>query len=396
VAKALEKDPARRFASAGEMIAALPGPSQVPPGGARVGSGSANAASGRPDATVSKPTIVLAEPVDDEPILRAVLDAWHQLRTAWRDARLATPLKLIILVVGLFVVLAMAGTWIPLLIVSLFAYGVYRVIRALVRPAVRAVDARRAAAQPGAKPPEPPRAEHQAARHESRRRWHRRQPPAKEVAAALVAKPPRQRLTELVGSMLGAAMVALAMCVVMVLLSSYQGTTTRPEQAAWLALVSVLGSWAVLVPAKFWEGTPGEPMLRRFVMMVIGLAVGAAAFGMADSLLVSLPPGSEYPKPPDYQLPPSFFAGDGRPLVMAHMAAFGTLFLVLRWWRQADPLRSSRLSLWTLAVTGVVAAVVAGVWHFPQPWLLMVAGNISVAVQMAAPWENPKAVAESG
>ena len=96
-------------------------------------------------------------------------------------------------------------------------------------------------------------------------------------------------------------------------------------------------------------------MLRRFIMMVIGMGVGALAFAAAESLMVSLPPAAGYPKPPDYDLPPSFYALDGRPLMMAHVACFGTLFLLLRWWRQADPLRPARLSLWTLIVTGVLA-----------------------------------------
>ena len=40
---------------------------------------------------------------------------------------------------------------------------------------------------------------------------------------------------------------------------------------------------------------------------------------------------------------------------MAYMAAFATLLAVLRWWLDADPLRSTRLSLWSLVVTVVFA-----------------------------------------
>ena len=70
------------------------------------------------------------------------------------------------------------------------------------------------------------------------------------------------------------------------------------------------------------------------------------------------------------------------------MAAFGTLFVVLRWWRQADPLRPVRLRIWSVIVTGLVAWVVAGLWHFPQPWLVLAAVTMSVAVQLAAPWSS--------
>ena len=71
---------------------------------------------------------------------------------------------------------------------------------------------------------------------------------------------------------------------------------------------------------------------------------------------------------------------------MAYMACFGTLFVLLRWWRQVDPWRRQRLSLWTVIVSAATGWIVAAVWHFPQPWLPMVAASMSVAVQLASPW----------
>jgi hypothetical protein len=59
--------------------------------------------------------------------------------------------------------------------------------------------------------------------------------------------------------------------------------------------------------------------------------------------------------------------------------------LVLRWWHQADPLRRTRISLWSLLVSVLAAGVVAHVLQFPQPWLPMAAGAISVSVQLASP-----------
>jgi len=160
--------------------------------------------------------------------------------------------------------------------------------------------------------------------------------------------------------------------------------------------MSIFGTWAVMVPSKFWEGTRGEPMLRRFIMMVVGLGLGAAGFLAADLLMVHLPyaapPANLWPPGhvPNYELPSSFYAG-GRPQIMAYLACFGTLFLLIRWWHQADPMRRSRLSIfWALPVTLLVATVVAKAWHFPQPWLPMIAGSIAVAVQLASPWIPPR------
>jgi hypothetical protein len=74
---------------------------------------------------------------------------------------------------------------------------------------------------------------------------------------------------------------------------------------------------------------------------------------------------------------------------MAYMAVFGTLLLVVRWWKQTDPLRPSRISLWSMIVCLIAATVVTGVWKFPQPWLIMTAGTMSVSLQIASPWVRP-------
>ena len=213
--------------------------------------------------------------------------------------------------------------------------------------------------------------------------FHRRE----NSTPALVLKSPRERIAELIGSLLGSALAAVAMSAVMVLLQGFLADVDiRPEHFAWLLLVGMIGSWAVLVPSKLWEGIRGEPMLRRFVMMVIGMGVGLAAFGIADMLMVHLPAAKEFANQASYRLPASFYAVDGKPLMMAYVACFGTLFLLMRWWHQADPLRSTRLSLWSMAVSIFVAVVVAWVWLFPQPWLPMAAATISVSVQLASPW----------
>ena len=75
---------------------------------------------------------------------------------------------------------------------------------------------------------------------------------------------------------------------------------------------------------------------------------------------------------------------------MAYVAVFGTLFLLTRWWRQANPLRPARLSLWWVFVSMAVAALVAWLWAFPESWAAIVAGATSVSVQLASPWVHPR------
>lgn len=189
--------------------------------------------------------------------------------------------------------------------------------------------------------------------------------------------------------MVGGALTAMTMCLVMILLNSFRSTDPRPEQYAWLLLVSIIGTWAVMIPSKFWEGTKGDAMVRRFVLMVIGMGLGAIAFLSAEYLEVRLPYDPKFTQPHSYQLPPSFYSA-GQPLIMAYLACFGTLFVLIRWWRQTDPLRTTRMSLGAMIVSVVVAWFVAAMWIFPQPWLMMAAGAISASVQLASPWVHPK------
>jgi hypothetical protein len=338
VARALEKDPALRFRSAAEMMAALlhsrPCGDGVPFSGPRYGG-------------PADETIVVGESVPEEPIQRALRKSAEQLREMYGE--LDRPVKWVVAIVSALLFLQIWPICLMVAIPLGLLYGLYRLVwKLVVRP--------------------------------------------KRLARAMVLKPARERLTELIGSLLASILAVAVMSVVMVLMEGYRDKTAtppRPEQFAWLLLVGGAGAWAVLITTKLWESRGGDSMLRRFVLMVIGMGVGLAAFGLSELLMVNLPPAAGYPQAPGYQLPPNFYAVDGRPLLMAYVACFGTLFLLVGWWRQTDPLRSTRLSLWRLTVSVVMAVFAALLWQFPQPWLPMVAATISVSVQLASPWLSP-------
>ncbi len=393
VAQALEKDPAKRFKSVGEMVSLLPEPPRGSIAPVRVTP--APAAAPRTPPPVRAPAVVaVAEIVEEEPILRAVRHFSQRMYHAWNESNLNTPTKVVLIVVGAFALLATAEVLIPMAILLLIAYGIYRVVRSMVighhgrgayahahGPATMAV---RHAAAPADRP------------REGRSPFHPRWiPPRERAANALVCKPKLERAAELVGSMLGGALVAITMCVVVVILNAYRtdGTYPAPEQCAWLVLMSIAGTWTVLVTSKFWEGTQGEPVLRRFLMLVLGLGLGLCGYAASRGLLVTLETIKDFPPPSnniDLRLPASFHGVGGEPLLMAFLASFGALFFVLRWWRQADPLRTTRLSLWSLLVSVLAAALVAELFQFPQPWLPMMAGAMSVAIQLSSPWCHPR------
>jgi hypothetical protein len=398
VAKALEKDPQRRFASVAEMAAALPRPaSSAATAGIGVGAVGQSVGSPSPRGADMAEAVIRAEAADDEPILCAVREKYGELRRAWNTANLPLPIKVLIIVLLAFLLVQHAPLVIGVAISACVLYGGYRLTRAIV---LAIQSPRRLAPTVGHPAPLP-----MAARAEPAPR----QPPVvravvaqpvpaanpmgngrcgNEQALPLMVKSFRQRFTELVGSLLFGSLVAAVAAGAMLLIGCYRGNVPTIEQAAWLVLAAVAGTWAVLVPTKFWEHREGDAALRRFTMMIVGAGLGLLAWFIADSLLVSLP-RAEAMQLHNYQLSGVFYGPDGTAMPMAYIASFATVFLLIRWWKQTDPLRHTRLSLWSLACTVLVAAVAAGLWQFPQLWLPMAAGSVSIAVQMASPWLEP-------
>lgn len=379
VAKALEKDPEKRFRSVDAMVAALPTPKRLPPGAGRLPS---SACSTYPADGPSITAVPEAIAVDEEPVWRAIRDSTAKAYSAWQTANLGTPVRVALVLVGLGVLLANVGLILPILVGFLALYGAYRLVRLLVLaslPPSVPLPPPTAHGVPRGTPPGP------SVRHATHHRWR---PASDEAVAALVVKSMRERLADLLASMLGSTLIVAVTCLAIGLLHGYNAEIMRPEQAAWLFLVGLVGTWAVLVPSKLWEGAEGEPILRRFTMMVLGMGVGLFAFYAGRFLWVNLTPAAGFPPPPAYQLPSGFYAVDGRPLLMAYLAVFGTLFLVIRWWRQADPLRPARLRFWSVILCVVVAGFVAGLWRFPQVWLPMVAAVMAISVQLSSPWIN--------
>ncbi len=214
----------------------------------------------------------------------------------------------------------------------------------------------------------------------------------------LVLGPPRERLTQWVGSLVGGSLATLAMGLVMLVLNGFRDAAAEPElwsvnwwsRYAWLVSVSLSCVWAVLTVSKFWEGRTGDAMRRRFIFMVVGLGLGFVAFGATSYFGLELNHDPRFMQilrvRPHHGLSPA----EGWAGTKYYLAAFATLFFIVRWWRLADPARHTRMSLWAIIVCVFIGALVADLWGFPQPWLPMVACAVSVAVQLASPWVHPR------
>ena len=82
--------------------------------------------------------------------------------------------------------------------------------------------------------------------------------------------------------------------------------------------------------------------------------------------------------------------GSGAPLVSCYLAFFGGLFLMMGWWKQTDPLRTSRLRIAPIVLSVLAAGILTAIFDFPMPWGLLLAGGISTTVQLASPWLKPQ------
>ena len=81
--------------------------------------------------------------------------------------------------------------------------------------------------------------------------------------------------------------------------------------------------------------------------------------------------------------------GGRHPSLPIFVTYFAFLFVLLRWWRQAEYTRNQRLSLWSVAGCVFWAWLLQCFWWFPQPAGMMVAGVTAFATQLASPWLPP-------
>ena len=186
--------------------------------------------------------------------------------------------------------------------------------------------------------------------------------------------------------------------------------TIRPElgnsppwaAVAWMGIMSVLSTWTILSLARRWEPRTEDSIAFRFAMFVVGLILGAVSFQLSEYLLVpweaiSNPNAAIYIKVLDKNVIEGtynrtwkgFYDPQGIPTLAGHMAYFGSLFWLVRWWRQSDMLRKKKFSYWIICWSMIAAGLVQLLFYFPSPWTYWFAGITSLAVQVASPWIDP-------
>lgn len=342
-----------------------------------------NAGNHRPPAHLG---MAAAEVAAQEPLARAITAGLSQISNRWHNAGLGTPVNVVLLLAGALLLVLNAEWLIPVGVVAAFVYGCYWLVWKLVTSTFATHHP--TSAQPMAAPPRAPGAGHdpsvrdrwRAGRHPRSSRW-------RDVARERIGQRTAvERLTDVSGSLLVSIAVSVVLCVVMMIVGGK--SLGGPWQQwvpfyAWLTIVSVAGAWLVLLPSHVWSTGNTEHAWRRFIMLALGLTLGLVAYAIDELLMIGLIYNAPHLSD---KIPTHMYTPGGAPQLPAYLLFFGGLLVIARWWRLADPLRPSRLSLWDTGACVAWAWVLHLIWPFPQPWGFLLAATISIAVQLSAPW----------
>jgi hypothetical protein len=180
--------------------------------------------------------------------------------------------------------------------------------------------------------------------------------------------------------------------VIFVTLAVHLATDLLPTSVdvAFFGTVALIASSGLIFSAKLWEGRPSDNVVRRLVQGTIGMGVGATAWGTQQFLMMQ-----------DSQL---LLANDvdsmlegrigrihlldssGFPTLSGYMAFFGLLFLVRRWWWQADSFRKARFRISSSLVTLILGLILTQLLPFPEHLGATWALAISAIVQLSSGW----------
>lgn len=439
VARALAKDPSVRIDSVGELVALLPGgiqsapatpmSSPAAPSNPRTAAAFASAATARnSDATPKNADLFQAarerfrqratsgdgaEPPIEEPLWKAVRSGADYVRRRWVGEgvpQISKFHKALLAIAVIWSVLWFANDVFGIGIQLLVLYCIYHVIwTSFIKPGLRRHNATQSRyASPTVAPSEHPAEQKTAAWPTPAQVAAQAMPVAKPAKPGrrvrpswrerahreLAAKPLRDKIQELVGSMLLAAAFAAVASSILPLLSSQLPASENFASFLWLTMVGTIGSWAVMIPAKFSEGKLEDQVPMRMTLLLLGALVGLVAWFLAQSLLLSpvnwgdplsIDKGIlsnellKWPMPgTDTNISPSYY-----------IAYFAFLFLLPRWWRQTEFTRSGRMSLWWVIVCVGWGWLLHFFWWFPQPQGMMAAGVIALATQLSSPWMPP-------
>jgi eukaryotic-like serine/threonine-protein kinase len=182
----------------------------------------------------------------------------------------------------------------------------------------------------------------------------------------------RVKVGELAGSLVSSALLIGALVVPAAALADVPQMKS-PAAVAFLFGVTLLSTWGALIPSKLLEGSKADGSARRLLNLGVGSLVGLAAVSLAQWLHVG-------------------FVGAPPRWAATLVGFFGAAFLANGWWKVADRDRSSRVRVWPVALSGLIALALTPLWPHEQFWVQAVVPATAIVVQLVSPWSRPAAV----
>lgn len=436
VAKALQKNAANRFSDVRDMISALgmeidqryivserisaqaspaqswPVAAQMPPA-VQPAHATYNIPPSAGAAIEPGPSSSHTRLLYQEPLARAIQTTWRSLSQTWNNNQLGPGARAAVFAVIVILCVLNLGRIASVAVVAIMCYIPYYILWFLVRgpipkhshrpthhrrnhppvvsppiatprPIVQPVAVQPVAVQPVVAKPGP--AVRQAApKPLSVKQWR----VAKRKQLALTK--PSMRGADITSSWIGATIVVAVFTTLVAVFQVGSGSANQAYAVGliWSAMMASITAWVAILLGIRWQSTEGDSAVRSFVQLTIGLAIGGVAFLLSDYLMVpwSAIAAKEFGDLP-IQRWRGFFAADGTPLLPAYLAYFPLLMGMVHWWKQVDPLRRTRFSLFSVLWSIMVAGIVQLIIPFPQPWGALVFAGTSIAVQLATPWHN--------
>lgn len=381
IASALEKDPARRPQSVAEMVrplgieiddygiarpSAFPKSKQPdapePPIKAKV-VGTKPAATACAAVPLPVAEAIPAKSTYEEPLARAIRGSLQDMARWWKSLEQFPGTRVAVMIGFIALIVVNTGWLLPLLSMLAVVYVPYYLIRQMAlstKPQPSYAEARQQAVAVAA-PPRP--------KPLSAQQWRARQ------RKQLAAKRSLQRASELGGSATLAGILTVIFMVIAGLVelkdTSISATEVAPLVASGAAVM--VGALMLLFLGKFWERREGDSVLRRLVLGGVGAIVGGFVYQISNFLMLPV---------------------EANMTLLTTMGHYALVMGAVGWWKNTDPLRRRRLSLWSVFVAVALEWVVSQFLPTPQPWSMIMVGCLAIVVQLTATWENPSEYAE--
>ena len=306
----------------------------------------------------------LGEDQEDEPIAAVLHAGLAKFTLWWETANFSTPIKMVMLIIAGIVLVQNSQWLLPLMLSVGGLYLSYYLLRYSI--AKKLGLSSRWLVQIG-----------QSEESPYLRQW-------------LLSRPSIDRFTELIGSMLIAAfscavlnLLGFAMVTGVLEGGPWGSSIESWANYTWLTLVSIMGCWAILMVTKRWDWRPQKSRWRYLEMMGLGMLLGVSAFFAASWFYIDLTTLSLETSRPFGQ-GWDLLAGLG-PLA-AYMFFFTCFLGGMRWWRQCDPVRRTRLSISAILLCMVWGVLLSYLLSIPFTAVCIWAVVISFSVQLSAPW----------